>query len=51
MQTYRMEGVLYFAFLMVVISEDTEKMDAGECQTGWSVFLSERLIISLVCLA
>lgn len=51
MQTYRMEGVLHFAFLMFVISQDIEKMDEGECQTGCSVFLSERLLISSVCLA
>lgn len=34
MQTYRMGGVLYFAFLIFVVSEDIEKMDAGEHQTG-----------------
>jgi len=38
-------------FLMLVISEGNEKMDAGERQTGCSVFLTRRVIISLVCLA
>lgn len=42
-----MGGVLYFTFLIFVMSEQIEKMDARECQTGCSVFLTGRLIVTL----
>lgn len=42
-----MGGVLYFTFLIFVMSEQIEKMYARECQTGCSVFLTGRLIVTL----